>query len=521
MRIRESLSAIHASIVAVAAVLVMALVGTVDILDSVREQRRNYTKLREQTVDTIEDALAQSVWHFDRTATRRILEGALTFDYIERLRVLRPDGTVYVEAQAPAPPERHWLGRLLFAHLAHSERPLVLALERRRGTELRALGQVTVTMDIDHVGQEFQGYLIQTVAERAAVVLILALFVTVFVRRMLTRPLNQLANQVSRLHPGDVKQKYLTVPKVHRDNEIGKVVTSFNDLLDRVQDSQRLREAVIRKEYSRQFLSQVKDRLEQEIADRTQELREEKQHAEMASRAKSIFLANMSHELRTPLNGVIGYAEMMKEEVMGPVDPPVYRGYVENIHSSGQHMQTLIDEVLSFSETEFQTIQLDEQPVELAEAIRKAMDTLRPQADRRDMNLFVVPPSESVILTADPGKLQQMLLNLIYNALKYTEKGGHVTAHIARDSNGGVTVSVVDTGQGIDPEKIEDVLEPFNRGSDPMLNEGGGLGLGLPLTKRIMEAHDGTLELQSEAGKGTTAILRFPAARVQTAASSA
>ena len=518
MSLRQSLSAMHAGIVALTALCVMALVGAFDLVQSVQEQRDRYAGLREQTVDTVEDALAQAVWHFDRAATMEILRGALTFAYIEQVKVINPDGSVYATAKADNAPTSHWLGDLLFSDVAKNARPLVLQVQGRRGADVKQIGTVEVNLDLGYVGRNFQGYVLRTVAEQAVVVLILALLVTLFVRRALTRPLNQLSRQVSNLHPGEANQGYLEVPDLHRDNEIGKVVTSFNDLLDRVRDAQRLREEVIRKEYSRQFLSQVKERLEQEIAERTQELREEKRHAELASRSKSIFLANMSHELRTPLNGVIGYAEMVKEEVMGPVQPPIYKNYIENIHSSGQHMLTLIEEVLSLSETEFGTIQIDDQALDTHEVARSAADTLQPLAQNRGITLNVVPPAESVTLTADPSKLRQMLLNLMSNAIKYTDSGGEVRVQQVRNPGGEVRLSVTDTGQGIDSEHIEDVLEPFNRGSNPLLNEGGGLGLGLPLTKRIMEAHGGTLELHSERGQGTTAVLRFPAERARAAA---
>jgi signal transduction histidine kinase len=518
MTIRQSLSAMHAGIVALAAVCVMALVGAFDLFESVRDQRQRYLSLREQTVDTIEDALAQAVWHFDRAATMEILRGALTFDYIRKIAVVNPDGTVYAEASAAQWSEDHWLGEALFSDLEVNERPLVLEVERRHGAELQTLGSVQVTLDLGYVGNTFQRYVVTTVAEQATVVLALALLVTVFVRRVVTRPLNQIMRQLSDLNPETVNQGHVSVPRMHADNEIGKVVNSLNDLLDRVRDSQRLREEVIRKEYSRQFLSQVKERLEQEIAERTQELREEKRHAELASRSKSIFLANMSHELRTPLNGVIGYAEMIKEEVMGPIDPPVYRDYIQTIHGSGLHMLQLVEEVLSLSETEFGTIQIDDRPVETRDAVRNAVETLQPLAQSRSIKLEADPGSAAVTVSADPGKLRQMLLNLISNAIKYTPPGGEVRVSCGCESGGEVVFAVSDTGRGIDSSQIEDVLEPFNRGNSPMLNEGSGLGLGLPLTKRIMEAHGGTLELQSTVGKGTTALLRFPAARAQNAA---
>jgi len=519
MKIRQSLSTMHAVLVAVTLLAVMVVVGTVDIIHSVREQRARYAELREQTVDTIEQALAQAVWHFDRAATLEILRGALTFDYIRRIAVYNPNGTLYAEAEVGAEAQGDdSIGRMLFSDLATSERPLVMEVERRGGMEYTPLGEVRVHLDLVYVGRNFFGYVARTVAEQAVVLLVLAVLVTIVTRRTLTQPINRVARQVKSVQPGSQNLKRIEAEPLHAENEIGALVASFNDLLGRVQEAQALREEVIRKEYSRQFLTQVKQRLEQEIEERTRELQEEKRHAEMASRSKSVFLANMSHELRTPLNGVIGYAEMIRDEIMGPVQPPVYKSYAEHIHTSGTHMLTLIDEVLSLSQSEFGHTRLDERDLDVGDAIAEAAAALKPLAESRGVSLETDPPAPSPTLKADPVKVRQMVLNLVSNAIKHTEAGGRVALGASLDLEGRVVITVSDTGCGIAPDQIEAVMEPFNRGSNPMLNEGGGLGLGLPLTRRLMEAHGGSLKLESRLGEGTRAILTFPRARVLHAA---
>ena len=517
MNIRQSLSMMHTVTVALTLLGVMVAVGAADILLSVREQRTRYAELREQTVDTIEQALAQAVWHFDYTATVEILEGALTFDYIRRIAVYNDDGSLYAEAET-ADQVSNWAGQLLFSDLAVSERSLVMEVERRGGTEYTPLGSVRVHLDLGYVGYNFLGYVLRTVAEQAVVLLLLAVLVTLMTRRTLTQPINRLARQLKALQPGTQNLRRVEGEPLHAENEIGELVASFNDLLGRVQEAQALREEVIRKEYSRQFLTQVKQRLEQEIEQRTRELQEEKRHAEMASRSKSVFLANMSHELRTPLNGVIGYAEMIRDEIMGPVQPPIYKSYAEHIHTSGTHMLTLIDEVLSLSQSEFGHTRLDERDLDLRDAIEEAAATLKPLADSRGVSLETDPPGQALTLKADPVKVRQMILNLVSNAIKHTESEGRVILGGDIDSAGRILVTVTDTGCGIAPDQVDAVMEPFNRGSNPMLNEGGGLGLGLPLTRRLMEAHQGHLTLESRLGEGTRAILTFPAARVLHAA---
>jgi len=513
MRFRQSLSTIHILTIAITAFVVMAAVGAYDLIQSVHSQRERYTALREQTIDTIESGLAQAVWHIDHDATLKILRGALQFDYIRRVEVVDPSGRIFAAIQSNDHSSKNWLGRFLFEDIEVSERPLHMTVQRRRGEQNEYLGDLRLYLDVGFAGQSFRGYVLSNMSKQAVVLVLLAALATAVTHRVLTRPLRRLARDVEGIDPATPTTRFLEADPFHRQNEIGTLVNRFNDLLSRVQESQALREEVIRQQYNRQFLVELNERLENKITERTRELEREKSHAEVASRSKSIFLANMSHELRTPLNGVIGYAEVIKDEVMGPIRPKVYRTYGEHIHTSGQHMLELIEEVLSLSETEFGQAALEEAEFDIRDEIDRTVTNIRPRASNRGIKLVAQMPRRRVWLRADPRRFRQMLLNLISNAIKYTAPGGHVEVFVRVEPGGGVAVAVEDNGQGIEPERVREVVKPFHNTQDPTHSRDGGLGLGLPLTKRIMEAHGGSLELRSTLGKGTLALLLFPSWR--------
>ena len=245
-----------------------------------------------------------------------------------------------------------------------------------------------------------------------------------------------------------------------------------------------------------------------------QELRRTKEHAEAASRTKSFFLANMSHELRTPLNAVLGFAEILRDELYGALGHARYHDYVRDIHSSGRHLLDVINNILDLTTIEAGHFTLDEREIDLAEVMTGAERLIAETARRRGLELEVVAPSAPVRLRADPTRLKQILLNLLANAVKFTDAGGLVRLESELDPGGGVELSVSDTGVGIAPRDIERVMLPFEQVGGPMARSTGGTGLGLPLAREFARLHGGTLTLASRRGCGTTARLWLPPERV-------
>jgi signal transduction histidine kinase len=239
-----------------------------------------------------------------------------------------------------------------------------------------------------------------------------------------------------------------------------------------------------------------------------------KEEAEAANRAKSEFLAAMSHELRTPLNAIIGFSEIIKSETFGPVGSAKYRDYSNDIHSSGQHLLDLINDILDLSKVESGVDELYEEDVEISEAVRSAVGLVQQRAENKGIKLASDTPSALPKLRADERKLKQILVNLLTNAIKFTEAGGEVKVRIRCDPKRGCEFQIIDTGIGIAPEDISKALSQFGQVDSDVRRANEGTGLGLPLTKALIELHGGTLDLHSEVGKGTTVTLWFPAERI-------
>ena len=234
------------------------------------------------------------------------------------------------------------------------------------------------------------------------------------------------------------------------------------------------------------------------------ELLQAKEAAETASRAKSEFLANMSHELRTPLNSIIGFAKLMK---MG-VEQSEQDRYFTNIINSGEHLLRLINEVLDFAKLNAGKIDLRKEKVQLDAEIRSAVEVMQIQAERKKIGL-VFENGGPIAVSADRKRIQQILLNLLSNAVKFTPENGAVTVR-AEESGEFASVRVTDTGVGIGLEHVEFVFEKFSQVESVMSKENQGTGLGLPITKSLVEAHGGTIRVESEQGKGSSFIFTLP-----------
>ena len=242
-------------------------------------------------------------------------------------------------------------------------------------------------------------------------------------------------------------------------------------------------------------------------------LREAKEQADAASRAKSEFLGTMSHELRTPLNAIIGFTEIMKEGVMGPIDNPQYRSYVADIHFSSTHLLNLINEILDLTKAEAGKLDVQEKVFDLHDVVAAVVRISGPPTAKAGVTAKIDLPADLPLLRADEGKTRQVFFNLISNAVKFTPRGGRIDISGRFDPERGLSVTVADTGIGIAPEDLDRVFEPFVQVDSSLGRRHQGTGLGLPAVKGIMELHGGTIELQSTVGRGTAATITFPPER--------
>lgn len=251
----------------------------------------------------------------------------------------------------------------------------------------------------------------------------------------------------------------------------------------------------------------------------TADLEQARREAEEASRAKSNFLAAMSHELRTPLNAVLGFADIMRQGLFGPVGNPRYAEYIDGIVKSGQHLLSLINDVLDMSRVEAGKLELRETEIDIMLAVDHAIELVGVTADGKGVTLQRALPAILPRLYADERLVRQMLLNLISNAIKFTPEGGSIEVAAAVLTDGGLAIRVRDTGVGMTDHQLQRVFEPFSQGDSLRAREAGGSGLGLPITRRLIELHDGQVHLSSRKSAGTTATLIFPATRVRMLAS--
>jgi signal transduction histidine kinase len=243
------------------------------------------------------------------------------------------------------------------------------------------------------------------------------------------------------------------------------------------------------------------------------ELVEARKVAEEANFRKSRFLASMSHELRTPLNAILGFSEVIKEQMMGPVGVPKYAEYANDIFNAGTHLLGLINDVLDLSKVEAGRFQLLEEDADMPALVRDCLDMIAENAVARGVGLSVALPP-SLLLRCDARLVKQILLNLLSNALKFTPSGGKVQVSLADDGAEGVALTVTDSGVGIAADAVDKVMEEFQQADITIARDHGGTGLGLPLSRRFMGLHGGSLTLVSTEGQGTAVTARFPAARL-------
>jgi PAS domain S-box-containing protein len=248
---------------------------------------------------------------------------------------------------------------------------------------------------------------------------------------------------------------------------------------------------------------------------RTEEnVREAKNQAEVANRAKSEFLANVSHELRTPLNAILGFTEIMQLEMFGPLGAPQYHAYAKDVHDSGQLLLDIINDILDLSKIEAGRMELFPEAVEARDVFEACLRLVSGRAQGNGVILQSDLPPDLPRIRVDPRAIRQILTNLLTNAVKFTPKGGRVMLAARRDGDQ-VELSVADTGIGIAQKDIAKVLEPFGQADNPHSRRQQGTGLGLPIVKALVEQSGGNFRLDSKVDAGTIVTLRLPAVKAE------
>jgi len=244
-----------------------------------------------------------------------------------------------------------------------------------------------------------------------------------------------------------------------------------------------------------------------------EKLRLAAEEAAQANRSKSEFLANMSHELRTPLNAILGFSDLMRQEAFGPIGDDQYLEYAGDIFDSGTHLLSLINDILDSAKVDAGRFSLNEKLIDVADAILRCERMVKSLAEGSEVEIVNCIDQHLPPLYCDERAIKQMLLNLLSNSIKFTDEGGEIIVSANITGDGQMSICVADNGIGIAPDDLQKVLLPFSQADAGLSRGHQGTGLGLSLTKSLIELHQGSLSLESEVDVGTAATIRFPADR--------
>jgi signal transduction histidine kinase len=258
------------------------------------------------------------------------------------------------------------------------------------------------------------------------------------------------------------------------------------------------------------LLMMAAQRLQQQIEDRNADLEAARERAEQASRAKSEFLATVSHELRTPLNAIIGFSDIQRRELFGPLGHPRYREYAGDIHASGTHLLDLITAILDISKAEARKLQIEPVWLDPRPILEAAARLIEAAAAAKRVRLSIDVSAAPLRCFADKQALKQILLNLLSNAVKFTPEDGAVSLQLRTLADRSVEFVVRDTGIGIAAADLPRLMQPFEQATHGYARQNGGTGLGLPLVDALVRLHGGELRIDSVVGQGTAAIVRLP-----------
>jgi len=313
-------------------------------------------------------------------------------------------------------------------------------------------------------------------------VVLVAVATHLLVRRQIVQPVRELAGIVRSFAAGD-SQARITL---NRDDDIGDLGRAFNAMADRITAAH------------------------DDLTMTHEELQHRNAALVHANRTKSNFLANMSHELRTPLNAIIGFAEILRHEMFGPLGSERYAGYVEDIQRSGQHLLSLINDILDMSKIEAgrQPMKLEQQS--LKPLVERALRMAQPMAEHRSVYLDFADSTADLAANCDSRAVIQMVVNLVSNAVKFSPGGGTVRIRLEPTSFGGAKISVADNGPGIDESVLPHLFEAYAHRAAMTTSRYDGVGLGLAITKALVELHHGSIRVSTQPGRGTTMILELP-----------
>ncbi|MDF1735694.1 MAG: sensor histidine kinase [Minwuia sp.] len=308
--------------------------------------------------------------------------------------------------------------------------------------------------------------------------LLVAIIIAWVIARYLARPIEQVADVARAVSAGDTSARVSDLPP-RTPREIVALAEATNQMLT-------------------------------DLSSASRRLRTEAARAEAANQAKGRFLANMSHEFRTPLNAILGFAEIMRDPKIHTDDAALSREFSTDILRAGQHMLNMVDNILELTRAEGGHLQLDLAPVDVREAVGFAVSLVRQDAVARNITLTTEAVPDLPVINSDVSKIQQIAVNILSNAVKFTDPGGNIQVRLATDPHWPVVIQVIDDGIGISEGDMALVMTPFGQVADALTRNHDGTGLGLALTQELVDLLQGQIEMQSALGEGTTVTIRLP-----------
>ncbi|MDP6429064.1 MAG: ATP-binding protein [Rhodospirillales bacterium] len=355
---------------------------------------------------------------------------------------------------------------------------------------------VAARIDTSEIAGQVCAFIWRIIGLILLITVVVTIVAMLVLERLMLRPIRSLRQGLVRVAEHPENTEAIEISALGKD-ELREVTLSFNVLTARLAGAFR--------EIERQNA---------DLAAQAKLQTELRQAAEAADHSKTLFLTNMSHELRTPLNAIIGYSEAITLETFGPLGNEKYKEYIGDIHLSGAHLLQLINDLLDMSAIEAGRLELSEGSLDVDAVIDTVVKLVQPRADAAGIDLQKRSNGALPVLIADERRVRQILLNLITNAVKFTQPGGEVSVAANGGGDRQLTITVTDDGIGMNDDDLSRALKPFGRASGGRVRETEGTGLGLPLTVELMKAHGGSLDISSQPEKGTRVSLSFPPERV-------